>query len=825
MNKQPNYIFLFLFCTLINFGYANTNPEDGIKTLEAVRTESRPIIDGKIDKLFEKSTFKATDFTTFEPIPGLPTEFKTEVSVIYDNQAVFIAAKMYDEDIQSMIKDLSPRDRINNSDYFGVTFDPYQTGISGFTFRVSAAGVQVDVKETLDDSDNSWNEVWRSEVNIYDDHWVVEMAIPYSALRFPTGEVNDWNIQFERSVRKTRELSFWNPVDPAKNGFLTQMGTLKNIQDIDAPLRLSVTPYVGIQLNSTDKGNGEIGVSPKFAGGLDLKYGINEAFTLDMILIPDFSQVRSDVQILNLGPFEVRFDENRPFFTEGLELFNTAGVFYTRRIGGNGFLRNELFQDPNVSSINSLPTNNLINATKISGRTNTNTGIGFFNAVEAPTYAEYTDTLGESREKLINPLTNYNVVVVEQALKNNSKVAFINTNVLRNGYATDANVTGLEWNLRNKSERYALTGKYVNSQKFFENTTSLGYAYNLNFQKIAGAWNYELGTSVESANYDINDLGFLFSPNEQNYFGGLAYNQYKPKNDKIANWSLSGGMGYNQLFDPNVFTGFAMNFRGFMRLKTFDAFGFYVYGSPFGFRDYFEPRTSDFSLFLEQERNLGLGGFISTDYRKPVALDVNWDFENFDYEDRYYGRVSIAPRFRLNAKIFLVPNVSFEKSSLDRGYVFYNSDLTPDLNPLSDIMIGQRDLNSVTNSLTGQFNITDKMSLTLEVNHYFSSVKYRDFNTLEADGKLVPYEYNDAFDENGVSIHDTNYNFFTTNIVYTWRFAPGSDLIISYKSNLTKLSDSQSYFDNVAILGDFYKSSGLNLKALYFLDINRFRKS
>ena len=809
-------IFLSAMCSQL---FATGDPI-GNRVIEAIRTNQKPLLDGEIDANFN-SLFQASEFTTFEPIPGLPSQYDSEVTVRYNDEAIFITAKLYDDDVEHMIKDLSPRDNITNTDYFGVTFDPYRSGITGYSFIVTAAGVQVDAKEVSYGSDESWNDVWRSEVSINEDGWTVEMEIPYSALRFPTGEVNDWNIQFTRLVRKTREKSFWNPVDPAVDGFLTQMGTLTNIRNIDAPLRLSVTPYLGIQVNTIETGTG-IGLSPKVAGGMDLKYGINEAFTLDMILVPDFSQVRSDVQVLNLGPFEVQFDENRPFFTEGLELFNTADIFYTRRIGARGHLLNNLNFDPSVQSIESLPSNNLVNATKISGRTNSKTGLGFFNAVEIPTYATVTNTSGQSERRLLNPLTNYNVVVVDQALKNNSRISFINSNVTRVGSYYDANVSALEWNLRNKKEKYDLRGKYVSSQKYYESGPQLGYSYNINAGKISGAWNYRAFHFAESVQYDINDLGFLYSPNERGYLVTATYNKYKPENEKFAFWRVNGGLEYATLFSPNVFTDLDLDFSGFLKLTSFTAFGFNMSAEPIGRHDYFEPRRAGFSTFLYREPTVYLGGFISTDYRKPLALDLRAGYEKADFQGRYSAEVSIAPRIRVNSRIFIVPRIEFEHEENNVGYVFYLGSIDG-VDPLQDILMGSRNVSQFDNSLSGQFNITNKMSFNLQVNHYFSTVKYVDFSLLANEGKLDPLTY-DGLDDTGKARHNTNYNFFTINAVYTWRFAPGSDLIFSYKSNLQTTTEEENYINNLPVLGDFYKYSGINLKALYFLDVNRLRR-
>ena len=692
----------------------------------------------------------------------------------YDDQYLYVAAKMHDKNPESMIKDLSPRDQLTNTDYFGVVIDPYQAGLTGFSFLVSAAGVQRDAKNELDDEDGSWNDVWKSAVQIQDDGWSVEIAIPYFAIRFPVVESADWNINFTRVNRRTREESFWNEIDPAQNGFLSQMGTLKGIKNIDAPLRLSLTPFIAANVNTFVNQDGNQDFETGINGGLDLRYGINEAFTLDMVLIPDFSQVQSDVVELNLSPFEQQFQENRPFFQEGLELFQTAGVFFTRRIGGQGFLRNQVAGREDFLFFEETPVNNLVNAAKISGRTNTNTGIGIFNAVEAPTTGIYTDTAFNQQEAIINPLTNYNVLVFEQALKNNSKIGIINTNVIRRGDATDANVTGLDWNLRNKNQSYDFSGSYALSQRFVQGSgTDQGFTVNAEAGKISGNWQYSAGASIESLNYNPNDLGFLFSPNEKSFFGSVDYEVFKPKNEKIARISFSQWVSHESLYSPNVSVGFFTGSSFFLRLKSFDTFGANLEFSPVGFKDYFEPRTSDFTAFLQRPRSANIGGFLSSDYRKPLALDVRTNFRKYDLEGKYDFNIFVAPRIRLNSKIFIVPSISYSIQDVDRGFVFpldYE-------NINNDIIIGIRDVRTFNNGLSGQYNLNNLMSIVVQANHFFRSVQYEGFGDLNGvTGELTTSSYT-GLDDEGNFLNDINNNFFTINTVYTWRFAPGSDLV------------------------------------------------
>ena len=164
-----------------------------------------------------------------------------------------------------------------------------------------------------------------------------EIFIPYSAIRFGKKKVQDWGLNIMRRRKKSGQDFFWQQVDPNVNGFLTQEGMLLGLEDIKPPLRLQFSPYFSSYVNRDElPDEGEKVVTTPLSGGMDVKYGINQAFTLDMTLIPDFGQAQSDNRVLNLGPFEQKFNENRPFFTEGTELFNKGNLFYSRRIGSIG---------------------------------------------------------------------------------------------------------------------------------------------------------------------------------------------------------------------------------------------------------------------------------------------------------------------------------------------------------------------------------------------------------------------------------------------------------------------------------------------------------
>jgi hypothetical protein len=292
------------------------------------------------------------------------------------------------------------------------------------------------------------------------------MFIPFSAIRFGKKEVQNWGLNITRRRRKTEEQFTWNPINPTVSGFLTQEGIWTGISDIKPPLRLQFSPYFSTYANHfPTKLPGEKSWTSSVNGGMDVKYGISQAITLDMTLIPDFGQVQSDNQVLNLTPFEVKFNENRSFFTEGTELFGKGNLFYSWRVGGIPIkyyaLQNEV--KPNEHVIKNPSETKLINATKLSGRMQNGLGIGFFNAITAPQHAVVEDDFKTRRKIQTNPLTNYNIIVLNQSLKNNSSVSLVNTNVWRNGKDYDANVTAALFDFNDKKNTWNTGGKLASS--------------------------------------------------------------------------------------------------------------------------------------------------------------------------------------------------------------------------------------------------------------------------------------------------------------------------------------------------------------------------
>lgn len=792
------------------------------RSIEATRITESIKIDGVLDEPLWDRALESKDFTQNEPKFGEPCVFNNSVKVLYDDKALYVAAFLEDSEPDDIVMNLTPRDDVGINDWFFIILDTYQNGLNAVGFGLTPAGVQADLQYVNDEEQYQWDAVWDSAVKVVDNGWIVEVAIPYSALRFPETEVQEWNINFGRRIRRKFEKSFWNPVDPKVEGFINQAGRLNGISNVKAPIRLSLTPFVVVGQQFLNNKS-----SQSYGAGMDLKYGISDAFTLDMTIIPDFSQVRSDDQVFNLTPFEVRFDENRPFFTEGTDIFNKGGFFYSRRIGQRPFYTSQILNDENITDVDGLnSTAQLINATKISGRNKNGTGIGVFNAIERRNFVSAIDQDGQSVDLLEHPLTNYNVSVIDQSFKNNSYISLINTNVMREGAAYDANLTGSEFQWRNKTQKYQARGKAAISQRYFENETDLGHTYLAEFGEIEGNLKTRGGINVESANYNPNDLGFLFSPNERSAYLYSEYWNFKPENEKIQRYRFWGFTGLDFLHEPFVYNSFEIEGGFFMVTKGFVGTGGSISYSPINTHDYFEPRTADFSRYYILPPSGSIGGFVSTDYSKTLALNANFDYEKYFNTDRHEISIGLEPRWTISSKALLIFSSYLEILNNDEGFV-NKTNIENYENYFADdaIAIGKRQRNILENGLSLNYIFTNKMASSLRVRHYWDIVEYNGFKNLLADGVINDNNLFLGEDEQGDSVFNANTSFFNIDLNYQWRFAPGSDIIFSYRSNAFAFNKdvNEAYFDNLDYILSTQLNHTLSLKILYFLDVASIR--
>jgi len=747
----------------------------------------------------------ATNFLELNPTEGNKPVYKTDVKVLYDDNNIYILGYCYDPHPDSIMTQLGERDDRLNADHFTVSFDTYNKKIDAFTFKVSASGVQSDSRI----SDESFNAVWESAVEIVDDGWIAEIRIPYYSIRFPKGDKQLWKINFLREIRRIRTEVQWSLVPKEVETEINYWGDLVGLNDIKDPARISLSPYVSsfAEFENDESSYG-------FGAGADLKVGLNESYTLDMTLLPDFSQVRSDNIVKNLGAFEVVFEEQRPFFQEGVDLFNLGNLFYSRRIGGVPEGYSDAFSEVDSNEVIENPnTARLINVTKVSGRDKNGLGIGIMNAITAPASAiiENTET-GEKRELQTNPLVNYNIVAIDQNLRNNSSIYFINLNTSRDGDFIDANVSSLGLNLINKKSKYAVNGDAKISQRdsnlsahIFSEDPGDGVSYTLGFGKIKGNFKFDLQSVNKSLNYNPNDLGVNFATNIREHSLELQYNRYNPF------WILNGN--YNTLtytIQQDYTTGEVLknSYSGRLAfiLPSFNAF-FVNMSSQIGDGiDLFESRVSGQKFIVPEFYFNGIG--VSTDYSKKIALDAEVGYGQgyfTDYVVNNYFEVGIEPILQLSDKLSLRPSSVYSIFLNGAGYAgTFNG--TP--------KYGVRDVRTLTNILQGKYLFKNNLALTLRMRHYWSYGLYDYYGDLDEEGYIIP-------DPNFTENADFNFNAFNTDLIFTWQFAPGSFMNIVYKNNLQR--DEQvirtSYFNNLNTVFEQGQRNTLTFKLVYFFDV------
>lgn len=805
---MKNLVLLLTFFVTLNTLSQSSNSIEK-KVVNASRIEKSPTIDGVLDEVFWLGADEAKDFVMFRPGDGdKETDRKTVVKLAYDNDAIYFGATLYDPDPSSIPTQFMTRDNIGNADFFLISINPNNDGQNDTEFLVTSAGTQADAKITDEGEDWNWSAVWDSAVKINDDSWVVEMKIPYSALRFSNTNIQTWGLNIHRRIQSTNEQFVWNYIDKSSSLFTQFNGEVEGIKNINPPVRLSLSPYASLtQVFYDDESEFD------YSYGLDLKYGISESFTLDATLIPDFGQTAFDEVVLNLGPFEQQYDEKRSFFTEGTELFEKGDLFYSRRVGNQpiGFWNAYDNLDENEEVVKNPHFVDMLNAVKVSGRTKGNLGIGFFNAITEKTSAKIKNLdTDEIREVVTEPFANYNVLVLDQQFNKTSSVTLVNTNVMREGHFRDANVSALLFNILNKKNTHFVDGGIKVSQVSNNGELEKGYFGDLSFGKSSGQLRYEIGGTKVNDSYEINDLAFNRRNNYKRFYSNISFRTFEPKG-KFNNYGIYVWANANYLDKPNVYTESNVGFNMWANTKSRLGFRFNSNFNIGDSKDFYRPRTSDYSKYLKLNSSFNYNFRFNTDYSKKFAVNGRiFGFKRFGTKAHDYG-FEINPRYLFSDKFQLRYGFEFDKRNNEIGWV---STLDND-----DIIFGNRNSKTIINSISGNLNFSVKSALNLTFRHYWSPVKYdSNYFQLNDEGNL---EYHD-YSEN----HDINYNVWNLDFSYMWEFAPGSQFVALYRNSLFKYDDLShlKFKKNLEQLFEEPMLHNLSVKFIYYLDYNKLKR-
>jgi len=613
-----------------------------------------------------------------------------------------------------------------------------------------------------------------------------------------------WEINFFRLIKRNGESITWNFVDKNKFGWLNQAGEMHGMHGINPPLRLSLMPYFSTYYNKGDF---------SFKGGLDLKYGLNESFTLDMMLIPDFGQTRADDAVLNLTSVETKYDEKRQFFTEGTELFNKGDLFYSRRIGGQPRNYDKIYSQLAANETVKLNPSetNLYNATKISGHTSSGWGLGFLNAVTKQQTAQIKDTItGQVRTIVTQGVSNYNLLVLDKVIGKESYISWTNANVTIPDENHLSNVSGMEfkYNLKNFQISGDAVLSYLRDKPETTVTNQFGHRFNLNFGKTTGAFRYEMYNTLLSKTYNPWDFGYLENNNLISNVLKFQYLRFKPTrhfNDITTELNLN----YESLYKPLLYGRFEIDGNIKFLFKSYNYLKFFISATPVEKYDYYEPRVEGWKY---KEPTAAYGGAeFSLDGRRRFSFWVNigyWHASKFDKSSAY---LALQPHYRVNDRLSFdyLLNLVHQQNSI--GYVAKNAGN-------DSIYFGRRGILSIENVGTVKLSLSNKSSLNFRLRHYWSNVEYANYYLLQHSGNMQNVELSDNY--------NVNYCLLNSDMSYTWQFLPGSELSIVWKNyySTSNQDTKRGFYSSLKNVFSYSQINSISFKIIYYIDYQTIKK-
>jgi hypothetical protein len=432
---------------------AEAADEPNKQELAALRLATPPEIDGRLDDRAWAGAAVASGFRQVLPDEGRPVSERTEVRVLYDDQAVYVAVRCFDSQPAAVVARLTRRDREIESDWVEVTLDSRHDHNTGAVFRLNAAGIQYDALAFDDTEINpEWDGVWAGAVTRDDAGWNAELRIPLSVLRFPTAPTQKWGLQVSRYISRKKETASWTFWPRSARGGVSYFGHLTRLDGLRPRRTLQLQPFVvARQLGRSTSGTsvlGRGGIGPRWErqidGGLDLKVGLTSELTLDLTVNPDFGQIEADQVVLNLTRFETFFPEKRPFFLEGTDVFQlpdtettTIQQFYSRRIGEDPVPVNTgslIAVDGDIRQIGRTSSGvRLWSAAKLIGKVSDRLTVGVIEGVTGEQRVLTVDQQGVETGLRLAPPRNFAVMRARYSLGGASYVGLLATGVTRLG--------------------------------------------------------------------------------------------------------------------------------------------------------------------------------------------------------------------------------------------------------------------------------------------------------------------------------------------------------------------------------------------------------
>jgi hypothetical protein len=487
-------------------------------------------------------------------------------------------------------------------------------------------------------------------------------------------------------------------------------------------------------------------------------------------------------------------------------------LFYSRRVGGQPIHHDDIATGKGEEIISNPTETKLLNAIKLSGRLSNGLGIGLFNAVTNTAYATVEDSLGNRRQVQTSPVANYNILVFDQNLKNNSAITLINTNVNRFGKDYSADVGGFVYNINNKKNTYKLRGFAMMSNLYGAGmATNTGYSYEIIGGKSSGNFTWDIGQDMVDSHFDSNDLGIMYNNNYLEHNLNLQYSNYKPKH-LFTNYGVWTNTYYSRRVNPTAYQYFNQNFGGFGTFKNLWQVNINAHFRRQG-QDFYEPRTA--GRVYKNPQNFMLNWNLSTNRSKMLSGGF-WYSDTWVWNDHHahgndlelFLNLRLSNKFSINEDVTISPRIN---------YLGFSTKDTVNRNPIFAL----RNVHTVENIFSLKYTFSATMGLNLRFRHYWSKLENKKFFNLATDGSVAPLTTVN-FDHN----RNQNVNIWNVDMIYVWQFTPGSELSLAWKNSAYNDSNpaTRNYFNNLSDTFNLPQNNNFSLKVLYYIDFQALRK-
>ncbi len=678
-----------------------------IRTAHAARRTGGPIqLDGRMDEPAWQAAPLEDDFRQVSPVEGAPASVHTAFRVLWDDEYLYFGAIC--DDPEEPTATLSRRDRFIEGDSVQFDLDTTLDRRTAYHFQVYAAGQQLDALHFNDtDFTTDWDAAWESAVARTPTGWSVEMKIPLRVLRIPErAKVMGFNVY--RLLSRNKEEDQWRFRPNGRAGDISRLGQLDGIEGIRPVRELELRPYVGFKalrnVPTYATPRPDLGSCATFAfdaqrqggacAGLDFRYNLASDLALVGTVNPDFGQVEADQRVLNLSTFETFFPEKRPFFLEGLDLFKTAlradiggpyggdtyQIFYSRRIGRGTPSHDDLDLTDDQKIVYQQPFVPVLGALKLSGSVGP-ASLGMLSAFEPRVFAQVLQppVCDPSGHCAPGQVTNMRSIEAR-----NSTVLRLRTPLGANGLA---GVTGTTVNPFATSEELALQDKrhahvgegdliFFTSDHVWEGTaqgagslltdavpgtlrdgayrgeTSSGYAASAKLRGVGEHGILSAQGDLLSPLFDVNDLGFMQRANLFRGMGFVGWRDPHPGPRWQNAQAIVGGRevrdySFRNLLNRDLFIELSMNSNSFW---------FYDTGLDW-FMPYVDDRELEDGTPIERQGSFQWFGFMSTDSRKPLQVQLNWtegrSYPRFERLNQIAGTLVFRPMPQIDGTLDL----------------------------------------------------------------------------------------------------------------------------------------------------------------------------